>query len=54
VNWYKTSEELWVAFTLDGRFKSEPISKDKALKKQRDFQSEGYSSRITKASDKET
>ena len=53
MNWYKTSqeEELWIAITTDGQFKSGPLPKDKALEKQRDFQSEGYPAKITKASE---
>ena len=55
MNWYKIAqEELWIAFTLDGKFKSEPLPKEKALEKQKSFQSEGYPSRITKANNKET
>ena len=52
MNWYKTAEEeLWIAFTIDGRFKSGPLPKEKALEKQRSFQSEGYTARMTKAKD---
>ena len=55
MNWYKIAqnkEELWMAVTLDGSFKSEPVSKDEALKKQKDFQSEGHAARIVRASRK--
>jgi len=53
MNWYKTAQEdLWIAATIDGSFQSKPLPKEKALKKQKDLQSEGYAARIIKANKK--
>jgi len=53
MNWYKTAQEdLWIAATIDGSFQSNPLPKEKALKKQKDLQSEGYAARIIKANKK--
>lgn len=50
MNWYKTAqEELWIVVDLDGKSRSDPLPKEQALIKQKDFQSEGYPSKIIKA-----
>jgi hypothetical protein len=52
MNWYKIAqnkEELWIATTIDGAFKSQPASKEEALEKQKGFQSEGHPATIVRA-----